>query len=30
MIANGFADEREKARFEGYSAMFLLLGSGWN
>jgi hypothetical protein len=30
MIANGFADEREKAKFEGNSAMFLLLAAGWN
>jgi hypothetical protein len=30
MIANGFADEREKAKFEGNRAMFLLLAAGWN
>ncbi len=30
MIANGFEDGQEKARFEGYNAMFLLLAAGWN
>jgi hypothetical protein len=30
MIANGFANDREMAKFDGYSAMFLLLASGWN
>jgi hypothetical protein len=30
MIANGFADGRIEARFEGYNAMFLLLAAGWN
>jgi hypothetical protein len=30
MIANGFADEQEKAKFEGNRAMFLLLAAGLN
>ena len=30
MIANGFADGRIEAQFEGYNAMFLLLAAGWN
>jgi hypothetical protein len=30
MIANGFSNDRETAKFDGYSAMFLLLASGWN
>jgi hypothetical protein len=29
MVAIGFEDERSKAKFEGYSAMFLLLAAGW-
>jgi hypothetical protein len=30
MVAIGFEEERTKAKFEGYSAMFLLLAAGWN
>jgi hypothetical protein len=30
MIANGFEDGQIEARFEGHSAMFLLLAAGWN
>jgi hypothetical protein len=30
MIANGFEREQTAAKFEGYTAMFLLLAAGWN
>jgi hypothetical protein len=30
MIANGFEDEQEKAKFQGYHAVFQLLAAGWN
>jgi hypothetical protein len=30
VLANGFENGAAEARFEGYSAMFLLLASGWN
>lgn len=29
-IANGFEKDRVAAKFKGYSAMFMLLASGWN
>lgn len=30
MIANGFGEERVKAKFEAYNAMFFLLAAGVN
>jgi hypothetical protein len=30
VLANGFAKGQVEARFEGYSAMFLLLAAGWD
>jgi hypothetical protein len=30
VIANGFANGRIEAQFEGYNAMFQLLAAGWN
>jgi hypothetical protein len=30
MIANGFENGQTEAKFEGNSAMFLLLAAGWN